>query len=619
MSTDDQQYSIANQAAAIQNYATSHGYTVVATYSDPGRSGVTIQGRPGLNALLQDVVSGQAQFRAILVYDVSRWGRFQDEDEAGHYEFLCRRAGIPVCYCGEPFESNGLASNSILKALKRSMAAEFSRELGSKVQTGQKRLAGLGFRVCGLPGFGMQRCLLSADGKFKRLLKPNQRKAIKSEHVVLTPGKKTEVDIVRMIFKLAATEKRNASEIADELNRRQTKYTNGRLWRKETVHRILRSEKYIGTNVWGQTCTQLGRPVSRVPRHLWTRKAEAFTPIINATVFHRVQRLIDRRCTHPAKPDEYLLRGMRRVLAREGKLTERLLKGRGIFDHRTFLKHFGSVMRAYELVGYKPSEHAFRSVNNAKRLWSLRLQVLKRIGELFPKHVRIVRQPNQKMRQVIELNNGSRIAVSLCTPTPAAYGKQRWLLKMQPKERGLAALLCTVNMSLDRITNFYVVSPMYNDGKFVILREQHPLLTSGEKIDSLSLFYDAAIRSVRPVPSRKMVIGDVVLPSSTLTISIGSKEIDLDPTAHKLFAMLLSATDQVVSRQQLSEALPGGAERGFLTPHIHCLRKQLGSFRRRVCTVVGQGYMYTRKSMPAERLTPTTSALMTGKEFRRAS
>jgi len=84
-------------------------------------------------------------YAAVLVYDVSRWGRFQDTDEAAYYEFLCKQAGIPVHYCAEPFPNDSTVSSSILKALKRSMAAEYSRELGVKVYAGKKRLVRLGF------------------------------------------------------------------------------------------------------------------------------------------------------------------------------------------------------------------------------------------------------------------------------------------------------------------------------------------------------------------------------------------------------------------------------------------------------------------------------------------
>src|SRR5580658_4314122 len=90
MSTEHQQYSPENQSAAIQSYAESHGFTVVRTYSDPAKSGLLFKNRRGLRDLIQDVTGeNTAAYKAILVYDVSRWGRFQDTDEAAHYEFLC--------------------------------------------------------------------------------------------------------------------------------------------------------------------------------------------------------------------------------------------------------------------------------------------------------------------------------------------------------------------------------------------------------------------------------------------------------------------------------------------------------------------------------------------------
>src|SRR6201997_752541 len=90
MSTEHQQYSLTNQAAAIQRYAEVHGFLIVKTYFDHGRSGLQLKYRYGLQQLLRDVVSEERGFMAIIVYDVSRWGRFQDTDESAHYEFLCK-------------------------------------------------------------------------------------------------------------------------------------------------------------------------------------------------------------------------------------------------------------------------------------------------------------------------------------------------------------------------------------------------------------------------------------------------------------------------------------------------------------------------------------------------
>jgi len=98
MSTEHQRYSTENQSDAILQYAVRYGFDIVRTYSDKAKGGLRIDGRDALKQLLHDVQSGAAGFRAILVYDVSRWGRFQDADESAYYEYICRRSGIEVRY-----------------------------------------------------------------------------------------------------------------------------------------------------------------------------------------------------------------------------------------------------------------------------------------------------------------------------------------------------------------------------------------------------------------------------------------------------------------------------------------------------------------------------------------
>ena len=90
MSTDYQRYSIENQAAVIAAYAQLHKLSIVRTYRDEGESGLKIKDRMGLTELIKDVQSDRADFGHVLVFDVSRWGRFQDVDESAHYEFRPR-------------------------------------------------------------------------------------------------------------------------------------------------------------------------------------------------------------------------------------------------------------------------------------------------------------------------------------------------------------------------------------------------------------------------------------------------------------------------------------------------------------------------------------------------
>lgn len=145
MSTEHQQYSPENQSDAINRYAAIHGMEIVRTYSDHGRSGLNLSGREGLQKLLDDVQQGTRDFAAVLIYDVSRWGRFQDVDESAYYEYILKRANISVHYCAEQFENDGSIGSTLLKTVKRTMAGEYSRELSVKVFAGQCRLIELGY------------------------------------------------------------------------------------------------------------------------------------------------------------------------------------------------------------------------------------------------------------------------------------------------------------------------------------------------------------------------------------------------------------------------------------------------------------------------------------------
>lgn len=77
MSTDHQQYSIANQLAVIAAYAQRFDLEIFRTYRDDGKSGLHIKGRAGLLDLIDDVQCARADFGCILVFDVSSGGDFR--------------------------------------------------------------------------------------------------------------------------------------------------------------------------------------------------------------------------------------------------------------------------------------------------------------------------------------------------------------------------------------------------------------------------------------------------------------------------------------------------------------------------------------------------------------
>jgi len=351
MSTDYQRYSIQNQAAAIAAYAATHNLTIVRTYADHGESGLLLKNRSGLIELLNDVSSGRADFGYILVYDVSRWGRFQDIDESAHYEFICKQGGMKVVYCAEQFDNDGTLLSSIVKNLKRVMAAEYSKELSTKVQAGKRRLASLGFWQNAYPGFALLRELVDEQKQSKGILRRGDRKYLQTDHVRLRPGSSDEVAIVRWIFHQFVVKKMNGADIARALNGRGILNRHGRPWNNRFVLRILRNENYIGNIVYNQISRRLGQNAVKNPRHMWIRAEAALEPIISRSVFLRARKMMDERRVDI--PEEEMLARLRAALKKHGELSTSIIDGTaGLPTTPTYRAHFGTLRKAYSLVGY---------------------------------------------------------------------------------------------------------------------------------------------------------------------------------------------------------------------------------------------------------------------------
>ncbi|WP_051938733.1 recombinase family protein [Luteibacter sp. 9135] len=355
MSTDKQQYSILNQSLAIASYAEHHNMAIVRTYRDDGRSGLNIEHRPGLLGLMEDIKRGRPGYEVILVLDVSRWGRFQNVDEAAFYEFLCWRAGVRVCYVAELFENDGSPFAMIMKGLKRAMAAEYSRELSGKTSAGQRHLASLGFRQGAQPGYGLRRQLLNARGELKTVMASGEVKSSTTDRIVLIPGPKEEVRIVQWIFEQCLAGEL-CGDIARALNDRGWLRPGQRAWTYGRVRFILQSEKYAGDAVYGRSSKKLGGTLQPNPRGEWIRKPGAYRPVVSPETFVRAQAQL--AITLKGVSDEELLEGTRVLYAREGRLTGPLIDAEpGLLASQNMARRFGGLTNLYRMVGFTPKRN----------------------------------------------------------------------------------------------------------------------------------------------------------------------------------------------------------------------------------------------------------------------
>lgn len=438
MSTDHQQYSLENQASVIQKYAEAGGFIVIQTYSDAARSGVSLKRRTGLRQLLKDVVEGSANYRAILAYDVSRWGRFQDTDESAHYEFLCKSAGIPVHYCAEQFANDGSLPSLIMKALKRTMAGEYSRELSVKVRAGQLKLAKLGYKMGGHTPFGLRRQLLDMNGRPKQILAYGERKSIANEHVILVPGPEKEVATVIRIFREFADEHKGPTAIAKGLNEDGIRFVTGSRWDVCTVINVLKNPKYLGMQIWGRTSAFLSGPIVPIPEEQWAVCSNAFEPTISPELFGRAQAEFTR-FTHNLT-DEQLLERLKPLLAQHGRLSIKLIeRSRCCPGATTYHTRFGSMLNVYRRLGYATPELCAH-VTSRQRSLLVRSSIISNLMEAFPAAIQVVRKSGRCRPLLRYRRTGLLIAIVVARYCKGKRGDS-WRIDAPQNERKRAAIV----------------------------------------------------------------------------------------------------------------------------------------------------------------------------------
>jgi DNA invertase Pin-like site-specific DNA recombinase len=486
MSTDHQKYSTENQADAIRHYAASRGIEIVRTYADDGKSGLSIDGRASLQRLIADVESGVADFEMILVYDVSRWGRFQDADESAYYEYICRRAGIQIAYCAEQFENDGSPMSTMFKGFKRAMAGEYSRELSVKVFAGQGRLIEKGYRQGGPAGFGLRRTLIDEHGNTKAVLGRGEQKSLQTDRVILTPGPPEEIGVVHEIYRAFVHDGRTEREIAEDLNDRGILSDLQRPWTRGTVHQLLINEKYVGDNVWNRRSFKLKKKRVRNAPDMWIRSQGAFEGIVERELFEAAHSIIAARSFRLS--DGEMLEALRGLYASKGLLSGIIIdECEGLPSSSAFSLRFGSLLRAYSLVGFSP-ERDYRYVAINKALRRLHPDIVRDI--LTGLHAQGSDAWQDLASDSIRVNGEFSLAIVLvrCTPTPT--GLLRWKIRFDTSH--LADITVVVRMDMHNRAPFdYYLFPRIDvASERLRLAEDNDLHLDAYRFDTLDFFYD---------------------------------------------------------------------------------------------------------------------------------
>lgn len=490
MSTEHQRYSTENQAEAIRVYAEKRGIAITKTYADEGKSGLSLDGRNALRQLIDDVRNHRADFSVILVYDVSRWGRFQDADESAYYEYICKEAGITVQYCAEQFENDGSLSATIIKSMKRAMAGEYSRELSAKVFAGQCRLITLGFRQGGMAGFGLRRQLVDERSEPKGILALGEKKSLQTDRVILVPGPPEEVATVRRMYQLFVERSMPEREIAALLNAEGLKTDLHRPWTRGTVHQVLSNEKYAGNNVYNRVSFKLKKKRVRNEPDTWVRSDHSFEPVIDPETFELAQRIIQQRNVRYS--DEEMLARLGALLRDHGWLSGLVIDEYDAMPSSgAYRSRFGSLLRAYSLVGYTPKRD-YRYLETNRFLRQLHPHsVSQAISAIEDQGGTVVRDRITDLLTINDEFSASMIVVR-CQETPA--GARRWKVRFDAGLNPDITVVLRMETGNREVMDYFLLPHIDLPAERLRLSEDNGLYLDSYRFPTLDRFFDLAAR-----------------------------------------------------------------------------------------------------------------------------
>nr|WP_278500795.1 recombinase family protein [Brucella intermedia] len=488
MSTDHQRYSTENQSEAIRDYARARGIEIVRTYADSGKSGLKIEGRDALRQLIEDVQVGTTDFTMVLVYDVSRWGRFQDADESAYYEYICRRAGISVQYCAEQFENDGSPVSTIVKGVKRAMAGEYSRELSTKVFAGQGRLIEKGYRQGGPAGFGLRRTLIDERGQTKGILHRGEHKSIQTDRVILTLGPSEEVELVREIYRRFVHHGESENQIAADLNNRGIKSDLGRNWTRRTIHQILINEKYAGDNVWNRRSFKLKKRHVRNDPDMWIRADGVFDAVIERSLFEAARTVINARSFRLS--DEEMLQSLRDLYRQRGSLSGIVIdECDGMPSSSAYSSRFGSLLRAYSLVGFDP-DRDYRYVEINRELRKLHPAVLDEVMGALKSSGSEAWQDNDTDHVTVNEEFTLSIVIARCFQTPT--GLLRWNLRFDTSLAPDITIVVRMDSANQKPFDYYLFPKLDLLADRLRMAEDNALQLDAYRFDDLAILYQIA-------------------------------------------------------------------------------------------------------------------------------
>lgn len=221
-SSDNQrEESLDAQIRAIKDFCIREGYTLVKIFSDEAKT-ATSDKRPGFLNMMREAESGT--FSAVIVHKLDRFSR--DRFDSAFYKRHLSKNGVRLISVLENLDNS--PESIILESVLEGMAEYYSRNLSREVMKGMRETAYQCRHTGGIPPLGY-------DIDLEKKYVINAR----------------EAEAVKIMFNMFA-DGLGYTAIIEELNSKGFRTKIGNTFGKNSIHDLLKNEKYIGVFVFNR-------------------------------------------------------------------------------------------------------------------------------------------------------------------------------------------------------------------------------------------------------------------------------------------------------------------------------------------------------------------------------
>lgn len=342
-----------------------------------------------------------------------------------------------------------------------------------------------GFRQGGAAGYGLRRSLIDHGGRPKGELTRGEQKSIQTDRVVLVPGPREEVALVQWMYRSFVNETKSEGEIAATLNARHIATDLGRPWTRGTVHQVLINPKYVGDNVWNRVSFKLKQKRERNRPDKWICAEGVFEGIIDRAVFDAAGAIIADRARRLT--DEDLLDALRTLFEAQGRLSGLIIDEIDGPSSSAYRHCFGSLLRAYNLVGYLPRRD-YRYIEINRRLRQLHPAMVEAVvAGLEGAGATVRRDPETDL---VDVNDEIALSVVIapCRETPA--DALRWRLRLDTGLDPDITIAVRMDVRNRRPLDFYLFPRPDLASSSIRLAEENGLSLDAYRFNSLDLLYE---------------------------------------------------------------------------------------------------------------------------------